>query len=72
MELLRGESLSSRLKRQRQLPWKNAVRIAQETARGLSAAHQRGLIHRDVKPSNIWLEDLTEKGARDRREQSRS
>src|SRR5438105_2548042 len=33
------------------------VRIGQETAAGLAAAHARGLIHRDIKPANILLED---------------
>jgi urea transport system substrate-binding protein len=68
MELLRGEPLSYRLRRQRQLPWREAVDIAQQTAQGLCAAHQRGLIHRDIKPSNIWLEDLGQNGTGGRHE----
>jgi serine/threonine protein kinase len=35
------------------------LRIGQEIARGLAAAHQRGLLHRDIKPANIWLEALS-------------
>src|SRR5262249_29408326 len=57
MPLLRGESLSARLKAAGgPLPVFEAVRIARETAEGLAAAHEKGLIHRDVKPSNVWLE----------------
>jgi serine/threonine protein kinase len=59
MELLDGESLEIRLKRQGQLPVAEALRIGREIAEGLAAAHQRGLIHRDIKPSNLWLEDKT-------------
>lgn len=57
MQLLQGETLADRLKRESQLAVLEAVRIARETAEGLAAAHQRGLIHRDIKPSNIWLEE---------------
>jgi WD40 repeat protein len=57
MPLLRGESLEQRLKRPPRLPIREAIRIARESAEGLTAAHARGLIHRDVKPGNIWLED---------------
>jgi hypothetical protein len=38
------------------------LRIARQTAIGLAVAHERGLIHRDVKPSNIWLEARGEGG----------
>jgi serine/threonine protein kinase/WD40 repeat protein len=55
MPLLRGESLEARLKRGR-LPLVEAVRIGREMAEGLAAAHEAGLVHRDVKPGNVWLE----------------
>jgi serine/threonine protein kinase len=56
MPLLRGESLQARLQRERILSPAEAFRIGRETAEGLAAAHAAGLIHRDVKPANIWLE----------------
>ncbi|MGE5733773.1 MAG: protein kinase domain-containing protein [Acidobacteriota bacterium] len=54
MELLPGETLSSRIA-QRRCDWPEAVRIGIEVAEGLSAAHARGIIHRDLKPENIFL-----------------
>ncbi len=56
MELLRGESLEQRLKRERWLPVPEALDYARQIARGLRAAHSVGLVHRDIKPANIWLE----------------
>jgi predicted Ser/Thr protein kinase len=56
MELMEGQTLDERLKRERRLPLADVLRIGRETATGLEAAHRRGLIHRDIKPSNIWLE----------------
>jgi serine/threonine protein kinase len=56
MPLLHGESLAQRQERDGRLPMAEVVRIGREVAEGLAAAHERGLIHRDVKPSNIWLE----------------
>jgi WD40 repeat protein len=56
MELLEGEPLDARLRREGCLPLPEVVRIGREIATGLAAAHQRGLIHRDIKPANIWLE----------------
>ncbi len=50
-----GESLRARLDREKQLPVDDAVRIASEVADALQAAHERGVIHRDVKPANILL-----------------
>jgi len=37
------------------LPLDQAIRIAQETCRGLEFAHVRGIVHRDLKPGNVWL-----------------
>ncbi len=56
MELLEGEALDERLRRERRLPIDEVLRIGLQTAEGLAAAHQAGLVHRDIKPANIWLE----------------
>jgi WD40 repeat protein len=56
MPLLKGESLEDRLRRERRLPVREVLRIGREAARGLAAAHERGLTHRDIKPGNLWLE----------------
>jgi len=54
---LEGESLRDRLEREGELPVDDAVRIAKGTARALEHAHRNGVIHRDVKPANILLQD---------------
>jgi tRNA A-37 threonylcarbamoyl transferase component Bud32 len=56
MPLLAGESLEDRLCRDGCLPLVEALRVGREAAEGLAAAHEAGVLHRDVKPANIWLE----------------
>jgi Tol biopolymer transport system component/tRNA A-37 threonylcarbamoyl transferase component Bud32 len=56
MPFVEGESLRDRLRREKQLPVPDALRIAGEVADALSYAHGRGVIHRDIKPENILLE----------------
>ena len=56
MELLEGESLEGRLRRTPPPDVAEVVRVGREVAVGLAALHDRGLVHRDVKPGNVWLE----------------
>jgi Tol biopolymer transport system component len=53
-ELLYGVTLRQRLQ-SGALPWRRAVDWAAQTARGLAAAHEKGIVHRDVKPENLFL-----------------
>ena len=55
MELVDGEDLASLLRRNGPLPPRQAARLVAEVARALDAAHDRGIVHRDVKPGNIML-----------------
>jgi tRNA A-37 threonylcarbamoyl transferase component Bud32 len=64
MELLRGEDLARRLARESRLPPDEALALAHDAARGLAAGHRAGLIHRDVKPGNLFLEDDGTEGTR--------
>jgi HEAT repeat protein len=54
MEFLEGEPLSARIRRG-PLPWAEAFSILEQTLRALKAAHDKGFVHRDLKPDNIWL-----------------
>ena len=56
MPYVEGETLRSRLDREKQLPIADAVRLAREVADALQYAHDRHVIHRDIKPENILLQ----------------
>jgi eukaryotic-like serine/threonine-protein kinase len=55
MPYVEGESLAARLAREGPLPIDEAVEIAWQVATALSYAHERGVVHRDIKPDNILL-----------------
>jgi hypothetical protein len=58
MQRLHGVTLAERLRRQQgPLEAPEVIRLGRQVARGLVAAHAAGLVHRDVKPANIWLEE---------------
>lgn len=58
MELLEGEVLSRIIRRERGLPAERVVHIARQVVKSIGEAHQAGLVHRDLKPDNIFLCDF--------------
>ncbi len=54
-ELLEGEQLGDHLDRRQKLPISEAIPIVRQVCRALSVAHQNGIVHRDVKPENVFL-----------------
>ncbi|TVS12600.1 MAG: serine/threonine protein kinase [Planctomycetaceae bacterium] len=59
MQYLEGRSLQAASKRLKKLRGVDIARIGKQVASGLAAAHEKGLIHRDIKPDNIWIEAKT-------------
>ena len=61
MEFVDGQSLQSKIEQDGALQLRETLRIGMQVAAGLAAAHKQGLIHRDVKPANILLENSIER-----------
>ncbi|MCA9694581.1 MAG: protein kinase [Myxococcales bacterium] len=57
MEYLQGTDLGKTIRKRGPLPWGRARRIFIQICRALQAAHDRGVIHRDMKPENVFLND---------------
>jgi serine/threonine-protein kinase len=57
MEYIRGEDLADLLRRIGRLPSDKVVQIARQICNGLAAAHARGVLHRDLKPGNVLLDE---------------
>ncbi len=57
LQYIPGESLAQRIEREKKLPFDDVVRIGIQVSRGLAAAHEHGLVHRDIKPGNILIAD---------------
>src|SRR5579863_3189387 len=53
MELVSGDTLAERIKREGAVPTEEALKIAVQIAEALEAAHEKGIIHRDLKPANV-------------------
>jgi serine/threonine protein kinase len=56
MEYIRGEELSSLLRRIGRLPLDKATQIARQLCAGIAAAHEGGVLHRDLKPANVMID----------------
>ena len=61
MQYVPGQSLQARVDERGPLDPKEVLRIARQVASGLAAAHAQGLVHRDVKPANILMEESVER-----------
>lgn len=59
MELVSGESLETRLGRERSLPVSTVLPMAVDALAGLAAVHDAGIVHRDIKPSNLLIDSQT-------------
>ncbi len=59
MELLRGATLENYRETHGAPDYRQIIAFAKDIARGLAAAHEKGIVHRDIKPANIWLDTNT-------------
>ena len=64
MELLQGESLEDALRAGRSFSIPEIIQMVRDIARGLIDAHEKGLVHRDIKPGNLWLEKVSDEAVR--------
>src|SRR6266436_538956 len=63
MELVEGETLETKVRREGPMPLNLALEVIEQSARALAAAEKCGVVHRDIKPSNIMLESDPSGGA---------
>jgi serine/threonine-protein kinase len=56
-EFLQGQTLYDRLQRERRIPWREAIVLLLPVMSALAEAHRKGIVHRDVKPENIFLSE---------------
>ncbi|QDT03562.1 Serine/threonine-protein kinase StkP [Rubripirellula lacrimiformis] len=61
MEMLAGQTLEKYNKTHGQIDFETVIEFAMQTARGLAAAHAKGIVHRDIKPANIWIQEGTDR-----------
>jgi hypothetical protein len=61
-ELLTGQTVEQMIHRRGTVAWSRAVNIAQQVCSALAAAHQHGIVHRDLRPGNVFLVDTGEAG----------
>lgn len=57
MEFLRGQNLAARLAEAAPMPLDQVLDVIVQLCTGLDYAHEQGIVHRDVKPGNIWLQE---------------
>jgi len=57
MEYVDGETLTSIVTQQKQIPWPEVIDLSLQIASALKAAHNEGIVHRDLKPSNLMVTD---------------
>ncbi|MGB7326267.1 MAG: serine/threonine-protein kinase, partial [Rubripirellula sp.] len=57
MEMLAGQTLESYNKSNPRTEFETIIEFASQIARGLAAAHAKGIVHRDIKPANIWIQE---------------